>query len=477
MIDVAIMEQNRMMEPEKKKSHSKFVIWFGGIVVAFIAFLFILNGGSKVDILQLEKVKAVLYLGETDSLMVIVKPKDVTPELIWESSDERIAVVSDGKVIPQKPGLVVIKVSVKNQANKFAECEYRIQEPDVDMQTLDILEEPLILRPGGHQQLRVSYTPANQNEMIKWSSTDESVVKVSLRGKVEALKVGSAFVIATSERTRVADTAKVSVEGPLMTKDEILALEQKLQANTPKESPKPVPTALVSKPTQTVASKPVPTVASKPATSVAATKTATTASTSKPTPSTAPKATAVKATTNKPATVVATKPTSKVDSKSTLTATAKATPAKTTTAKPATTATSKPASTASIASKATPAKTTTAKPAATTTAPKTASTASTTAKTASVKTTKSTSTTVASKPAQTSGTKNFGYATYKGSWPNDVKGRMDFKSSHVIDSRDPKERVAEAGDYVIGEWSDGHLVQGIWYGADNKAKGSILIGK
>jgi hypothetical protein len=83
----------------------------------------------------------------------------------------------------------------------------------------------------------------------------------------------------------------------------------------------------------------------------------------------------------------------------------------------------------------------------------------------------------APKPASTGGSKNLGYATFKGSWPNDVNGRMVFKESHVIDSKDPKKRVAEAGDYVIGEWSDGHLVQGIWYGADNQVKGSVIIGK
>ena len=80
-----------------------------------------------------------------------------------------------------------------------------------------------------------------------------------------------------------------------------------------------------------------------------------------------------------------------------------------------------------------------------------------------------------SKPA--SGSKNLGYATFKGSWPNDVNGRMIFTSSHVIDSKDPKKRVAEAGDYVIGEWADGHLVQGIWYGSDNQVKGSVIIGR
>ena len=80
-------------------------------------------------------------------------------------------------------------------------------------------------------------------------------------------------------------------------------------------------------------------------------------------------------------------------------------------------------------------------------------------------------------PKAASGSKNLGYATFKGSWPNDVNGRMVFTTSHVIDSKDPKKRVAEAGDYVIGEWSDGHLVQGIWYGADNQVKGSVIIGK
>jgi hypothetical protein len=82
----------------------------------------------------------------------------------------------------------------------------------------------------------------------------------------------------------------------------------------------------------------------------------------------------------------------------------------------------------------------------------------------------------APKPAA-SGSKDLGYATFKGTWPNDVNGRMIFKTSHAIDSRDPKKRVADVGDYVIGEWSEGHLVQGIWYGSDNQVKGSVIIGK
>lgn len=91
-----------------------------------------------------------------------------------------------------------------------------------------------------------------------------------------------------------------------------------------------------------------------------------------------------------------------------------------------------------------------------------------------------TTTTKTSKASGTAkGSVNLGYAKFTGAVsggkPNG-QGTMRFTSSHVIDSRDPKGRVADAGDYVIGEWVNGKLVQGRWYGSDNNVKGSIIIG-
>ncbi len=86
-----------------------------------------------------------------------------------------------------------------------------------------------------------------------------------------------------------------------------------------------------------------------------------------------------------------------------------------------------------------------------------------------------------SSPATVSGTRNLGYATFRGPLrngrPHGVNGRMIYKTTHLIDNRDPKGRVAEPGDYVIGEYYEGHLVQGIWYDAYNQVKGSIIIGR
>lgn len=313
--------------PVNKGGKGKMIGIIAGIValLAIIAIILFTGGEPKVEKLTLDKSQITLKVGETDQLNLTIEPAEAQPQLFWQSTNDSVISVNNGVVKALKAGKAQVKVFVMDNENVDAVCEYIVVDTDVDMETLDIQEDPLVLRPGGHQQLTVKFTPEDQNETISWSTSDEEIATVSPRGKVEAIKVGEVMIIAMSNRTGVTDTAKVSVEGPAEMPEENIG-ETKVSDSEPVAAPTPK-------------------------------------------------------------------------------------------------STTKPVSTA------------------------------------------------------TSGTKNLGYATFKGSWPNDVNGRMVFKSSHVIDSKDPKKRVAEAGDYVIGEWSDGHLVQGIWYGADNTVKGSIIIGK
>ena len=326
-----------------------------GIIAGFVVLLAIIgviafSGGSpKVENLTIDKTNVTFKPDQTERLNVTIEPNGVKAELVWQSSDENIVSVMDGVITGKKAGKATVKVFVKDQEGISAACECIVIKNDVDLETLDIVEDPVTLRPGGHQQLTVKCTPDDQNETISWSSSDETVAKVSPRGKVEAIKVGQVFIIAKSDRTGVADTARVSVDGPaemLEGNAGVTKVTTPAPTPTPKvvSTPKVVPTPKSPTPTQSKTTK-QPTPATKPA---------------KPVPS---------------------------------------------------------------------------------------------------------------------GSMNLGYATFKGSWPNDVNGRMIFKSSHAIDSKDPKKRVADAGDYVIGEWVDGHLVQGIWYGSDNQVKGSVIIGR
>lgn len=86
----------------------------------------------------------------------------------------------------------------------------------------------------------------------------------------------------------------------------------------------------------------------------------------------------------------------------------------------------------------------------------------------------------AKKSTAASNSLDLGYATYKGrvknGVPHDENGRITFKEKHLIDKRDSQKRMAEPGDYIIGEYVNGKLVQGVWYNEKNTVKGSIIIG-
>ena len=78
-----------------------------------------------------------------------------------------------------------------------------------------------------------------------------------------------------------------------------------------------------------------------------------------------------------------------------------------------------------------------------------------------------------------SGTVRLSYGTWTGGYKNGQphgQGTLTYSTSRTIDSRDPKGRVAQPGEYIIGEWDNGHLVQGRWFKKDG-TKEVIIIGK
>ena len=79
----------------------------------------------------------------------------------------------------------------------------------------------------------------------------------------------------------------------------------------------------------------------------------------------------------------------------------------------------------------------------------------------------------------TSSTHKLSYGSWNGGMKNGQphgNGTMTYSTSRTIDSRDPKGRVAQPGEYIVGEWDNGHLVQGRWFKKDG-SKEAVIIGK
>ena len=55
-------------------------------------------------------------------------------------------------------------------------------------------------------------------------------------------------------------------------------------------------------------------------------------------------------------------------------------------------------------------------------------------------------------------------------------GTYTFKTARQIDAHDPEARMAEAGDYIKGDWREGHLNYGEWYDAAGNKKAFIRLG-
>lgn len=56
-------------------------------------------------------------------------------------------------------------------------------------------------------------------------------------------------------------------------------------------------------------------------------------------------------------------------------------------------------------------------------------------------------------------------------------GTYTYAQRKLISNKDIKKRYAESGDYFIGEWNQGNVVQGKLYDKNNKLKEVIMIGK
>ena len=55
-------------------------------------------------------------------------------------------------------------------------------------------------------------------------------------------------------------------------------------------------------------------------------------------------------------------------------------------------------------------------------------------------------------------------------------GTYTFTARRRIDTHDPEQRYAEAGDYIKGDWKQGHLNYGEWYSASGTKKAFIKLG-
>jgi len=168
-----------------------------------------------VDSLTLNKSTMKLYTGSANAktLTAEILPETAKDEEItWTSSNKKVATVDDnGKVTGVKKGKAVILAKV---GDKTATCTVTVKTAPVLIQSLSLDKTVVVLKVGMTTRLKATVLPSNTTDKtVKWKSSDKTIVKVSKKGNLRALKAGSATITATSGTKTATCTVTVVTNG------------------------------------------------------------------------------------------------------------------------------------------------------------------------------------------------------------------------------------------------------------------------
>gem|GEM_PF-1101679 len=151
--------------------------------------------------ISLDQTSLTLEVGTSETLIATIEPEDATNQnIIWSSSDEDVAIVSeDGVVTAIMDGEAIITVTTED-GEFTATCEVIVSIATIPVTGISLDQTSLTLEAGASETLIATIVPEDAtNQNVIWSSSDEDVAIVSEDGVVTAIMEGEAIITVTTE--------------------------------------------------------------------------------------------------------------------------------------------------------------------------------------------------------------------------------------------------------------------------------------
>ena len=163
--------------------------------------------------LTLDKETVELFEEEQAVVKVSITPAEATDKTVkWKSSDELVAIVSDGVITGIKEGSAVITAVTSNGLSKEVKVTVKVNPNIVKPIGIKVLPMELSLTKGDTYALNAVIVPDNTtNKIVKWSSSNAKVATINSQGLVTAVAKGSTEIIATTSNGLTA-TVEITVE-------------------------------------------------------------------------------------------------------------------------------------------------------------------------------------------------------------------------------------------------------------------------
>ena len=176
-----------------------------------------------------------LPVGSTQTLVATLNPEDAVATIVWTSSDEKIAVVTeDGEVTGVAPGEAVITASVDKEK---ATC--KVVVTNVKATRIELNPSSLKIEKGATAELSVVVTPSNAVVSdLAWSSDNKNIVSVA-DGVVTAVNVGKSTITVKCNGGELAAVCQVEVVEKSSAEPENPEPENPEPENPEPENPEP----------------------------------------------------------------------------------------------------------------------------------------------------------------------------------------------------------------------------------------------
>lgn len=154
--------------------------------------------------------------GETLQLTATVYPVTIEQLVVWTSSNDAIATVSStGLVTAVAKGnvdIIATSTVTPEVSQKFALVVEQGEEVEIRPESIEITASATTCQVGQKITLSAKVNPEGANQSVEWTSSDETIAKVS-RGEVTGLKEGSVVITAASKNfPAVSKTITLTIE-------------------------------------------------------------------------------------------------------------------------------------------------------------------------------------------------------------------------------------------------------------------------
>lgn len=152
---------------------------------------------GKVTSIKLNQTSGTLTVGDTVALKATVKVSSGGKKnVVWSSSNTKVATVKSGKVTAVAPGTATITVKAADGTGKKATYKVTVKAKTVAVTNVTLNKSSLALKTGEAQTLTATVAPANATDKtVTWATSNAKVATVS-GGKVTAVAPGTATITA-----------------------------------------------------------------------------------------------------------------------------------------------------------------------------------------------------------------------------------------------------------------------------------------